>query len=131
MLQLGLIIVKQVLTRAEVRARNRERRHHEWRQKQQDILVVFTGTVVREVVSGARQVAKNAGEFNIPTRGKPTRRADLPPGHPPIPGIEHVKPVIMTVTLHCSMEEAVDLLNYYMPNRMAVVPIPSERWNDR
>ena len=121
--------MKQALTAAGARERNRERRHREWRQKRQDILVVFTGTVVREVKSAARQVAENAGKFDIATRGKPERRADLPPGHPPMLGIEHVTPVIMTVMLHCSMAQVVDLIEYVMPEDMAVVPIPSERCN--
>ena len=107
------------------------RRHHEWRQKPQDITVVFTGTVVREVKSGARQVFENASKFDIATRSRPERRKELPPGHPPILGIEHVDPVIMTLMLHCSMAQVVELLNYYMPDDMSVVPIPSERCNVR
>lgn len=116
---------------ADARERSLVRRHHEWRQKPQDIAIVFTGTVVREVKSGARQVFENASKFDIATRGRPERRKELPPGHPPILGIEHVDPIIMTVMLHCSMAQVVELLEHYMPEDMSVVPIPSERCNVR
>ena len=88
---------------AEARERNLARRHHEWRQTPQDISVVFTGTVVRKVAAAAKQVAKNAGKFGIALRGKPARCKELPPGHPPMLGMEHVDPVILTVKMHCSM----------------------------
>ena len=129
---MGLRIVKQAVSVTEARERNRERRHHEWRQKRQDILVVFAGTVVHEVKSGAKRVFENAGRFGIDTRGRPERRKDLPHGHPPILGIEHVdRVVIMTVMLHCSMAQVVELLESDMPEDMSVVPIPSERCNVR
>lgn len=116
---------------AEARERNLARRHHEWRQKPQDILVVFTGTAVREVVSAAKRLAKNTCRFDIDLIGKTERRQEIPPGHPPVLGIEHVDPVIMTVMLHCSMAQVVELITYDLPKGMAVVPIPSERWNGR
>ena len=116
---------------AEARERNLARRHHEWRQKPQDILVVFTGVAVREVLSAAKRLAKNTGRFDIDLIGKPERRQELPPGHPPMLGIEHVDPVIMTVMLHCSMAQVVELITYDLPKGMAVVPIPSERANTR
>ena len=120
--------VSCVSAAADARERSLVRRHHEWRQKRQDILVVFTGTVVREVKSGAKRVFENAGRFGIATRGRPERRKDLPRGHPPILGIEHVDHVvIMTIMLHCSMAQVVELLESDMPEDMSVVPIPSER----
>ena len=126
---MGLRIVKQVVAAAKARKGSRARRHYEWRQKQQDILVVFTGTVVREVASAVRQVARNRGRFGVAKLGRIERLTDLPPGHPPMPGIEHVKPVIMTVKFHCSMAQVVDLIKYDMPEDLSVVPIPSERCN--
>ena len=93
--------------------------------------IVFTGIVQAKVRSATRRLVKNAGKFGIAVRAGPEQRADLPPGHPPLLGIEHVDPVIMTVLLHCSMAEVVELLKYDMPKDMAVVPIPSERLNIR
>lgn len=116
---------------AEARERSLVRRHHEWRQKPQDILVVFTGTVLSKVSSASKRVAKNASRSGIVMHGKPEHRTDLPPGHPPMLGIEHVDPVIMTIMLHCSMAQVVELLESDMPKDMAVVPIPSERCNVR
>ena len=116
---------------AEARERSLVRRHHEWRQKPQDILVVFTGTVLSKVRSTAKRTAKNADEFGIAMLAKPERRTDLPPGHPPVLGIEDVDPVIMTVMLHCSMAQVVELLMSDMPEDMIVMPIPSERYNVR
>ena len=122
--------MKQALSLAEARERNEDRRHSEWRQMPQDILIVFGGFVVREVASAARTVAENARRFDIPVRGGIERRKRMPPGHPPILGIEHTDPVFMTVTVRCSMAQVVELLNYYMPEYMSVVPIPRERYVD-
>lgn len=116
---------------AEARERGKARRHHEWRQKPQDMLVVFTGIIPSKVRTASARVARNARRSGIAVLGKPERRANLPPGHPPMLGIEDVDPVIMTITLHCSMAQVVDLLDSYMPDDMAVVPIPSERCNVR
>ena len=105
----------------------RIRRYEEWRQKRQDILVTFTGSTKRSVRSAVNRVAESAGDFNATVCSKPEVRADLPRGHPPIAGIEHVEAVIMTVGLNCSMAEVVDLLTAGMPFEMSVIPIPSER----
>lgn len=95
------------------------------------MLVVFTGIIPSKVRSASARVARNARRSGIAVQGKPERREDLPHGHPPMLGIEHVDPVIMTITLHCSMAQVVDLLESDMPRDMAVVPIPSERYNIR
>ena len=105
----------------------RIRRYEEWRQKRQDILVTFTGTTKRSVRSAVNRVAESAGDFNATVCSKPEVCTDLPRGHPPIAGIEHVEAVIMTVGLNCSMAEVVDLLTAGMPFEMSVIPIPSER----
>lgn len=91
--------MSQLSAVAEARERNLARRHHEWRQKPQDISVVFTDTVVRKVAAAAKRVAMNAGKFGIAIRGKPAHCKELLPGHPPMLGIEHVDLVIMTVKL--------------------------------
>ena len=116
---------------AEARERSLIRRHHEWRQKPQDILVVFTGTVLSKVRSAAKRTTVNADQFGVAVLGKPERRTDLPHGHPPILGIEHVDPAIMTVMLHCSMAQVVELLKSDVPDDMIVMPIPGERCNVR
>lgn len=122
--------MKQALSLAEVRERNEVRIHSEWRQMPQDILIVFAGFVVREVASAATTVAKNADRFDIAVRGGIERRKRMPRGHPPILGVEHADPVFMTVMVHCSMAQVVELLEYGMPEDMSVVPIPRKRYDD-
>lgn len=114
---------------AETRQRNRARRHHEWRQKRQDILVVFTGHTVSGVQSVVRRMLKNARALGIATRGKTERRDSLPPGHPTLLGLDNEKYVVMTVLLDSSMADVVDLLKRDMQFGVSVVPIPSERCN--
>lgn len=114
---------------AETRARNKARRHHEWRQKRQDILVAFTGHTVSGVQSVVRRMLKNARALGIATRGKPERRDRLPPGHPTLLGLDNEKYVVMTVLLDSSMADVVDLLKRDMQFGVSVVPIPSERCN--
>ena len=122
--------MKQALSLAEARERNEDRRHSEWRQMPQDILIVFGSYVVREAASAAKTVAENARRFDIPVRGGIERRKKVPRGHPPILGVANTNPVFMTVTVHCSMAQVVELLEYYMPEDMSVVPIPRERYVD-
>ena len=95
------------------------------------MLVTFTGHSVSGVRNAVRRMTKTAKSLGIATRGKPERRSRLPPGHPPLLGMEHVESVIMTVPLECSMAEVVDLLKRDMPFGMSVVPIPSDRCNVR
>ena len=121
--------MKQALSLAETRRRNKLRRHQEWRAKRQDIMVVFTGTVSSEVRSAVKRVAGSAPKFGVAVRGRPERREDLPPSHPPIEGLEHTNPTIITIILDGSMSQVVDLLRSHMPMGMVVVPIPSERAN--
>lgn len=116
---------------AETRERNKARRHREWREKRQDMLVTFTGHSVSGVRNAVRRMTKTAKSLGIATRGKPERRSRLPPGHPPLLGMEHGDCVIMTVPLDCSMAQVVDLLKRDMPFGMSVVPIPSDRCNVR
>ena len=126
---LAVKTVKQALSLAEARERNEARRHSEWRRMPQDILIVLTGIVEREAASAAERVARNAGRFGIAVRAGPERRRRMPRGHPPILGVEHVDPVFMTVTVRCSMAQVVELLTYYMPEDMSVVPIPRKRYD--
>ncbi len=121
--------MKQALSLAETRRRNKLRRHQEWRNKRQDIMVVFTGTVSSKVRSAVKRVAGSAPKFDVVVRGRPERREDLPPGHPPIEGLEHTSPTIITVMMDGSMSQVVDLLRSHMPMGMVVVPIPRERSN--
>ena len=92
---------------------------------------MFTGTVLSKVRSAAKRTVKNADQFGVTMLARPERRTDLPPGHPPVLGIEDVDPAIMTVMLHCSMAQVVELLKSDMPEDMIVMPIPSERCNVR
>ena len=119
--------MKQALSLAEVRRRNKLRRHQEWHNKRQDVMVVFTGTVSSEVRSAARRVAGSAAKFDVVVRDRPERRDDLPPGHPSIEGLEHTNPTILTVMMEGSMTQVVKLLKSHMPMDMVVLPIPSER----
>lgn len=121
--------MKQASSVVDYRKGDRAHRHHMWREKRQDIMVVFTGTVSSHVRSAAKRVAGSADRFGVVARGRPERREDLPPGHPPIDGLEHVNPTIMTIMLDGSMSQVVELLESHMPMGMAVVPIPSERCN--
>ena len=114
---------------AETRERNKERKHHEWRQKRQEIVVVFTGHRVAEVKGAVQRMTRTARGIGIAVCGRPERRDSLPPGHPPPLGSEGVKYAIMTVRLECSMAQVVDLLKRDMQFGMSVVPIPSERCN--
>lgn len=114
---------------AETRERNKARRHREWRQKRQDILVTFTGHSVAEVRGAVQRMTRTARGIGIAVRGRAERRDSLPPGHPPLLGSEGVKYVIMTVRLDCSMAQAVDLLKRDTQFGVSVVPIPSERCN--
>lgn len=114
---------------AETRERNKALKHHEWRQKRQDMTVAFTGHSVAEVKGAVRRMTKTAKGIGVAVRGRPERHDSLPPGHPPLLGMEHVEYVIMTVRLDCSMAQVVDLLKRDMPFGMSVVPIPSERFN--
>ena len=102
-------------------------RDREWRQKRQDILIAYVGSVPSKVKQAVGRIVKDAKNFGADVRGRPTLRADLPPGHPRMLGIEHSDPVIMTVTVHCSMEQVIELLMSNLPSDMHVVPIPSER----
>lgn len=74
-------------------------------------------------------MAKSAPNFDVDVRGVPEPCPNLPHGHPPVDGIEHMNPVIMTLALSCSMAQVVKLLDHGMPFGMSVVPIPSERFN--
>ena len=114
---------------AETRKHNKARRHHEWRQKRQDILVAFTGHTVSGVQSVVQRMLKNARALGIATRGKTERRDSLPPGHPPLLGSDNEEYVVMTVLLDSSMEEVVDLLKRDTQFGVSVVPIPRERCN--
>lgn len=104
-------------------------RDREWRQKRQDILIAYVGSVQSKVRRAVGHIVKDAKNFGVDVRGQPTLRADLPPGHPRMLGIEHSDPVIMTVTVNCSMEQVIELLTPNLPSDMHVVPIPSERCN--
>ena len=121
--------MKQASSVVDYRKGDRAHRHHMWREKRQDIMVVFTGTVTTRVRSAVRRVTGDADRFGVVVRGRPERREDLPPGHPPIEGLEHVNPTIMTIMLDGSMSQVVKLLKSHMPMGMVVVPIPSERCN--
>lgn len=116
---------------AETRERNKARRHREWRQKRQGMLVTFIGNDMAGVGGAVRRMLRTAKGLGIAASGKPERREGLPPGHPPLLGMEQEREeyVIMTVPLHCLMEQVVDLLERDMPFGMSVVPIPSERCN--
>lgn len=112
-------------------------KHRKWREKHQDILVTFVDTVRRRAKSTAERAAKSTAErafkrapdFGVVVRSGPELRPDLPRGHPPIDGIEHIDPVIVTVAISSSMAQAVELLEHGMPFEMSVIPIPSERCN--
>ena len=121
--------MKQAEPAVPYRKGTKDYKHYVWRHKRQDIMVVFTGTVSSRVRSTAKRVAGSADRFGAVARGRPERREDLPPGHPPIDGLEHVNPTIMTIMLDGSMSQVVELLESHMPMGMVVVPIPSERCN--
>lgn len=104
-------------------------KHRRWREKRQDILVTFIDTVEERAKSAAERVAKSAPNFDVDVRGVPEPCPNLPHGHPPVDGIEHMNPVIMTLALSCSMAQVVKLLDHGMPFGMSVVPIPSDRCN--
>ena len=120
---------KQATSLAETCRRNKLRRHQEWSDKRQDVMVMFTGTVPSEVRSAAKRVAGSAAKFDVVVRGRPERRDDLPTGHPSIEGLEHVNPAIITIMLDGSMTQVVKLLKSHMPMGTVVVPIPRERCN--
>ena len=121
--------MKQAELEVPFRKGTKDYKHYVWRHKRQDIMVVFTGTVSSDVRSAAKRVAGSAARFGVVVRGRPERRENLPPGHPPIDGLEHVNPTIMTIMLDGSMSQVVKLLKSHMPMGMVVVPIPSERCN--
>lgn len=95
------------------------------------MLVTFIGNDMAGVGGAVRRMLRTAKGLGIAASGRPERREDLPPGHPPLLGMEQEREeyVIMTVPLHCSMEQVVDLLERDMPFGMSVVPVPSERCN--
>ena len=95
----------------------------------QDMLITCVGSVLHKVKRALDHIVKESRNFGVDVRGKPSLRANLPPGHPRMLGIEHSDPVIMTVTVNCSMEQVVELLTPNMPPDMHVVPIPSKRCN--
>ena len=121
--------MKQATSTIPFRKGTKDYKHYVWRHKRQDVMVVFTGTVSSEVRSAVKRVAGSAPKFGVAVRGRPERREDLPPGHPPIEGLEHTNPTIITIILDGSMSQVVDLLRSHMPMGMVVVPIPSERSN--
>ena len=129
MLRPGSRHAKQAGSTVPYRKGTRAYKHHMWRHKRQDVMVVFTGTVSSKVRSAARRVTGSAAKFGVVVRDRPERRDDLPPGHPSIDGLEHVNPTILTIMLEGSMSQVVDLLKSDMPKDMVVVPIPSERCN--
>lgn len=95
----------------------------------QDMLIVYVGSALPTVRHAVDHLVKEAEKFGVEVRGRPILREDLPPGHPGMLGIEHSDPVIMTITVHCSMEEVIELLTPNMPPGMHVAPIPSKRLN--
>ena len=121
--------MKQAELAVPFRKGTKDYKHYVWRHKRQDVMVVFTGTVSSHVRSAVRRVAGDAAQFGVVARGRPERLEDLPPGHPPIDGLEHTNPTIMTIMLDGSMSQVVKLLKSNMPMDMVVVPIPSERCN--
>ena len=95
----------------------------------QDMLITYVGSSLPKVRHAVERLVKEAEKFDVDVRGRPSLRENLPPGHPRMLGIEHSDPVIMTITVHCSMEQVIELLTPNMPPDMHVVPIPSKRLN--